>query len=132
MQTPTANKVSVFILLFYFVSQALADGVNLSQETSDVCGASSATAKQCYWINGTISIYNGTPSIRIKQPGKRKTYAVGPAEQEQMPVKLKSTLTLDNSITGKFLICPLPVSKPRGFEMVCVQKAIMQKINTRP
>ncbi len=132
MQTPTVNRISVFFLLYYFVGQALADGVNLSRKTSDVCGASSAAAKQCHWINGTISIYNGTPSIRIKLHGKRKIYAVGPAEQEQMPVKLKSTLTLDNSITGKFLICPLPVSKPQGFEMVCVKRTIMKKINDGP
>jgi hypothetical protein len=131
MQTPTANKISVFFLAFYFASQALADGLIPARKITEACGMNSVSAKQCYWLKGTISIYNGTPPIRIKPNGKRKTYAVGPAEQEQMPDKLKATLTLDNSITGKFLLCPLPVSKPRGFKMVCVKKAIMQKINVR-
>jgi hypothetical protein len=131
MQTLTANKVSVFFLLFYFAGSALANDESISRETSNFCAERPAYGR-CHWIKGTVSIYNGTPSIRIKLHENRKLYAVGPAEQEQMPVKLKAKLTLDNSITGKFLICPLPVSKPRGFEMVCVQKAILQRINNRP
>lgn len=96
------------------------------------CVGKVQTLRQCRWIDGTLAVYNGTPSVRIRQHGARRTYAVGPAEDEWMPPDLKSRLTVDNAIDGRFRVCPVGEDRPRGLQVVCVDAAKVRKVVASP
>lgn len=98
-----------------------ADGAGESD--TGVCVRKMPAPPQCRWIEGTLSIYNGTPPIRIRQRGRKTIYAVGPAEQEWMPGSLRSKLTLDNEVQARLKICPMPDGPHRGLREVCVDEA---------
>ena len=97
-----------------------------------VCRGKVASLQQCHWIDGTVSIYNGTPSVRIRQHASKTVYAVGPAEQEWMPSDLKSKLTVDNAIDARFRICPISKHKQQGLKVVCVDDVKIRKVTQNP
>lgn len=107
---------------------AMADSREAVPHDAGICQAKVESMQRCHWIDGTIAIYNGTPSIRIRQRASKKIYAVGPAEQEWMPSELKSKLTVDNTIDARFRICPISKERQKGLSVVCVDRSKIVKI----
>jgi hypothetical protein len=95
--------------------------------TGGICLGKPQVSPHCHWIRGKVAVYNGTPSIRIRQG--RKVFGVGPVEEEWMPPDLKAKLTPENEIDARMRICPF--AKPGGMPMVCIDQAEALKI-TRP
>ena len=90
-----------------------------------ICHDKPKVSVNCHWIRGKVAVYNGTPSIRIKQ-GK-KMFGVGPVEEEWMPSDLKAKLTPDNEIDARMRVCPFP--KDAGMPMVCIDQAEIKKVS---
>jgi hypothetical protein len=114
----------VIFVLLALVAELLplaahADGQPVGPEQG-VCKDRVPAAARCHWITGTVAIYNGTPSIRIRADRGGAMLAIGPSEDEWMPDELKSALHPDQPLHGRMLVCPLPQSQPRGFRRVCV------------
>jgi hypothetical protein len=130
MQTPMPNKAWFLVPLFLSAASAFADVHEVSESNREICKGKTEYQQQCKWIDGTISIYNGTPSVRIHQRGSKRVYAVGPSEQELMPSDLKSKLTVDNAIDAKFRVCPLR-KKNQGLKVVCIDEAKIEKVSER-
>ena len=126
-----ANKSWLFAPLLLAVGGVFADGQEAQSPNSEICKGRVESSQQCHWIDGTVSIYNGTPSVRIHQRGSKRVYAVGPSEQELMPSDLKSKLTVDNAIDAKLRICPMNKQKQKGLRVVCIDEAKIQKISER-
>ena len=112
-------RLSVLLL----AACAMANAQETTHRDNGICQAKIESVQRCHWIEGSMAIYNGTPSIRIRQRGSKRMYAVGPAEQEWMPSELKSKLTVDNAIDARFRICPIYKEKQKGLSLVCVDKA---------
>jgi hypothetical protein len=87
-----ANKTLLLLCLATVSVQAWADGTP-DTAAKGACGGHIASPAHCHWIDGTMSIYNGTPSVRIHQQGGKQVYGVGPSEDEWMPDSLKGQLT---------------------------------------
>jgi hypothetical protein len=100
--------------------QGLAYGAGDGVLSMAVCQGHVEAPAQCRWIAGKMSIFNGTPAVRIHQRGSKKVYAVGPSEHELMPDELKSKLTLDNEIEADFRVCPIYKFQKNGLREVCV------------
>ena len=130
MQTPIANKIWLLLAAFLIASQVMADGTEDINPNNKICKGKVESRLQCRWIEGTVSIYNGTPSIRIRQRGKKHLYAVGPAEQEWMPADLRSKLTVDNAIEADIKICPISKGQQRGLPVVCIDESHIKKIKS--
>lgn len=126
-----ANRFWLLVPLLLSAVSAFADAQEAPDANRAVCKGRVEYAQQCKWIEGTISIYNGTPAVRIHQRGSNRVYAVGPSEQELMPSDLKSKLTVDNEIDARFRVCPVSKKNQKGLRVVCVDEAKIHKINER-
>lgn len=132
MQILMANKVWLLIPLLLIANQSMADGHDVINSEKGICRGKVESLQQCHWINGTVSIYNGTPSIRIRQHKSKKVYAVGPAEQEWMPDELKSKLTVDNKIDAHLKICPISKDNPKSLPIVCIDESKVRRVIENP
>lgn len=118
------NKISplLFKLLFiffcaFFASNVIADEINPEKECKDNPGV----VDKCFTIHGRISIYNGTPSVRIWQVGSKHLFGVSPAENEIMPEEIKKYLSFGTHIYGDFFVCPFTKAKTGYMQDVCVE-----------
>lgn len=127
-----AIKVWLLAPLLFAAGGVFADGQETRSQDREVCKERAESLGRCHWINGTISIYNGTPSVRIRQHGSKHMYAVGPSENEWMPSDLKAKLTIDNAIDAKLKICPFRAQNQRGLRVVCIDEAKILKISENP
>ena len=132
MQILTVNKTWLFLSFMVMMNQTMANGPETGDGNEAVCKGRTEAPRQCRWIDGTISIYNGTPSVRIRQRSTRKIYAVGPAEREWIPAELKSKLTVDNGVTGHFKVCPIDKKPQRGLRAFCIDEAKISRIIDHP
>ena len=127
-----ASKIRLFLAAFFLAGQATVEGQERTDPSKGVCKAREEASRHCRWIDGTVSIYNGTPSIRIRQRKTGKMFAAGPAEQEWMPADLKSKLTIDNAIEARLKICPLGRAQRKGLPVVCIDEARVRKVIRNP
>ena len=79
-------------------------------------------------MRGRLSVYNGTPAIRLWRIGTRRM--LGVSEQRfklpgyrNLPENLQQQLNGDNQIVADFLVCPFTKPKPREMQLVCVESA---------
>jgi hypothetical protein len=85
---------------------------------------------KCFTVHGRLSVYNGTPSIRLWPVGSKRLLGVldpedisgelGPAT---MPAAIKGQLDWDKNIFGDFLVCPLTRSEPGRMQTICIASA---------
>gem|GEM_PF-3809014 len=132
MQILMVNKVWLLVPGLLIASASMADGYEAFNSEKGICKGKVESLQECRWIEGTVSIYNGTPSIRIRQHKSKKVYAVGPAEQEWMPDELKSKLTIDNEIQAHLKICPISKEKQKGLPVVCIDESKIHRVIENP
>lgn len=119
------RKLSAFLLL-------VACGVALAQPSAKLA-ASSCRARpdlvgRCFSVRGRLSVYNGTPSVRLWKIGSRRILGVsdidrstGKSEPPALPASIEERLDWDKEIYGDFLVCPLTRSRPGVMQIVCVE-----------
>jgi len=78
---------------------------------------------QCFFLEGRVSVYNGTPSIRIAPKGTKRLLGVIPPEDEIMPSNLKDAVGLDRDAFAEMEVCPMSESKRGHMQFVCVESA---------
>ncbi|HYW69667.1 MAG TPA: hypothetical protein VE961_01455 [Pyrinomonadaceae bacterium] len=92
------------------------------------CRSRSDVAGKCFNVHGRLSVYNGTPSIRLWPAGTRRLLGVidpndtsnapGPSV---LPLDIKSKLDWDKDVFGDFLVCPLTKAQPGHMQTVCLE-----------
>jgi hypothetical protein len=87
------------------------------------CKENPAVVDKCFTIHGRLSIYNGTPGVRIWQVGTKRMFGVVPSEDEIMPAPIKKHISPDSRIFGDFLICPFTKEKVGVMRYVCIDSA---------
>jgi hypothetical protein len=85
---------------------------------------------QCFDIRGWMSLYNGTPSVRIWIVGTQRllgVYEVNSPDRSEdplMPPEVKALLTdFQTQIIGDYTVCPLTQYMPGEMQIVFVKEA---------
>ena len=65
----------------------------------------------CFTVHGRISVYNGTPCVRIWKIGTDRLLGILPSEDEIMPIAIKTELGVGTQIYGDYLVCPFTQEK---------------------
>ena len=92
------------------------------------CRARPDVAGKCFSVHGRLSVYNGTPSIRLWPIGtKRLLGIIDPTDPSNapgptvLPVEIKNKLDWDKDVLGEFLVCPLTHQQPSKMQTVCIE-----------
>ena len=82
----------------------------------------------CFIVHGTISAWNGAPTIRISRPGTKRMLGITerpfPASVPAvLPQPLAEKLIGEVAAAGDFTVCPFTVEQPGHMQMACVESA---------
>jgi len=82
---------------------------------------------KCFNVHGRLSVYNGTPSIRLWPIGtKRLLGIIDPNDASNapgeaiLPVDIKSKLDWNKNVFGDFTVCPLTPAQLGRMQTVCI------------
>lgn len=97
------------------------------------CGEPPCASRQdlvgtCFRVQGTLRLFNGTPSARIQVQGSKRVlgvipYIAGNNETFAAPEAVRSQASFDHWMVGSYLVCPLTKPKPRTMQQVCIESA---------
>lgn len=107
-------------------------GVALAQPSGKPAAGSCRTRPdivgRCFSVRGRLSLYNGTPSVRLWRVGTRRILGVtdteessGRPERPALPESIMEQLGWEKEMYGDFVVCPLTRSRPGVMQMVCVE-----------
>jgi hypothetical protein len=82
----------------------------------------------CFSVRGRMSLWNGTPSVRIWRVGTSRI--LGVSEQKyyepgicNLPNSLLAVLDWEKDVFGDFVVCPFAPDRPGVMRLVCVDSA---------
>jgi hypothetical protein len=95
---------------------------------SPTCRRRSDIAGKCFSVHGRLSVYNGTPSIRLWPIGtKRLLGVIDPADASNapgpsvLPTEIKQKLDWDKEVFGDFRVCPLTNQQRGKMQTICIE-----------
>jgi len=116
----------IVIALLLLIVTASGSGRFFPQASS--CRARSDVVGKCFSVHGRLSVYNGTPSIRLWPIGtKRLLGIIDPNDASNapgptvLPGEIKNKLDWDKDVLGDFLVCPLTRQQPGKMQTVCIE-----------
>ena len=87
-------------------------------------------ARSCYWVDGRLTLGNGTPAIRIWPRGTRRLLGVTTADYQSesdgaLPLNVWTFLRQNRTdrVWGSFKVCPLAPDRPGQMRPVTVADA---------
>jgi len=83
---------------------------------------------RCFSLRGRLSVYNGSPALRIRRVGTRRILGISEqrfsvAGYRNVPANVANQINQDVAILGDFLVCPFTPSRPREMQLVCIDTA---------
>jgi len=126
----TIKLISIVLALF-LCNTAISSGENKTKKKA--CKEHPILSGPCFKVHGRMSLYNGTPSIRIWPTGTKRILGVSEGEYyneeyKYLPDKLEDKLNWENAIFADFTVCPFTEDKPGVMRLVCVESAENIKI----
>ena len=95
--------------------------------TAGSCRTRSDLVGKCFVVHGRLSVYNGTPSIRLWPIGTKRLLGVFDPEdisavpdRNTIPASIGSKLNFDKDVFGNFLVCPITRSRSGRMQTVCI------------
>jgi len=89
------------------------------------CRAQPALVGKCFRVRGRMSLYNGTPTIRLWRAGTRRMLGVSSSYAREgyssIPEDLEKRLGWETDLWGDFLVCPFTPRRPGEMQLVCVE-----------
>jgi hypothetical protein len=93
-----------------------------------LCKSKPDVVGRCFNVHGRLSVYNGTPSIRLWPLGTKRLLGVidpndvanAPGETI-LPMDIKNKLDWDKDVFGDFIVCPLTRQQPGRMQTVCIE-----------
>jgi hypothetical protein len=117
------GKVSALLLVALSVLAQTSAG-----PVAKSCRARADLVGSCFNVRGRLSVYNGTPSIRLWPVGSKRLLGVidpkdvsGEPGPSTIPASVEKKLDGDKEIFGDYLVCPLTRSKPGRMQTVCIE-----------
>lgn len=117
------KKLSLLILLLTVTFSSKVFGLDLPP-----CKNNPDLVDKCFTVHGRLSVYNGTPGIRIWIIGTKRVLGVVPSEEEIMPKYLSENLTPGIEIYGDYLVCPFTKEKAGVMQEVCIESASKTRV----
>jgi hypothetical protein len=83
----------------------------------------------CFKLRGRLSIYNGTPSLRIWPVGTTRLLGISEGrfahpDIDNIPPHVRARLgSLDDELFAEFTVCPFANDKPGVMRLICVESA---------
>ena len=95
---------------------------------SQGCRSDPDLVAACFIIHGTMSVWNGAPTIRISRPGTMRMLGVAERPlptsiRSVLPPLLAQKLNGDDQASGDFTVCPFTIENPGHMQMACVESA---------
>ena len=82
---------------------------------------------RCFNVRGRLSVYNGTPSIRLWPIGSKRMLGVLDPEdissvpgRPVLPDNIKQKLDWNKDVFGDFFVCPLSRKQPGRMQTICL------------
>jgi hypothetical protein len=93
-----------------------------------VCKGNPKVVGKCMTFYGPLSVYGGSPSLRIWPVGTKQLYGIrstgADPENVVLPEKLRDILaTNPREVNGKWEVCPLEPERPNQLRSVCLESA---------
>ena len=117
-----------FAVLFTFLLAVGASPGTRVDRQPQSCRSRPDVVGKCFRVHGRLSVYNGTPSIRLSPSGSKRLLGIidpndtsnapGPSV---LPEAIKARLDWDKDVFGDFLVCPLTRSHPGKMQTVCIE-----------
>src|SRR5262252_6452678 len=114
-----------FVISLLAITPPAASRINREPQT---CRSRADVVGKCFKVHGRLSVYNGTPSIRLWPVGTKRllgiidpqdiSHAPGPSI---IPASIMGQLNGDKEIFGDYLVCPLTRSEPGRMQTVCIE-----------
>lgn len=109
-----------------------ADGAAAAAAPRSPCRSHSDLVGRCRTVHGRLSVWNGTPSLRIWIVGTRRILGVSEwrmaeMERDLLPANVWAAFGDDppnRQVFGDFDVCPFTRERPGWMQMVCVARAI--------
>src|SRR2546425_12996838 len=119
---PKLSVISVLALLITY--NAIAES-RLTQARS--CRTRPDLVGRCFNVHGRLSVYNGTPSIRLWPIGSKRLLGVlDPTDISSVPGRpvlpddIKQKLDWNKDVFGDFFVCPLSRKQPGRMQTICL------------
>jgi hypothetical protein len=91
------------------------------------CRSRAEVIGKCFNVHGRLSVYNGTPSIRLWPLGtKRLLGVIDPADVSNapgptiLPADINGKLDWNKDVFGDFIVCPLTRPQTGRMQTVCI------------
>lgn len=96
------------------------------------CKSSPKVVGKCMTFYGPLSVYSGSPSLRIWPVGTKQLYGLrgtgADPENVALPEKLRDILASNpREVNGKWEVCPLEAERPNQLRSVCLESASEMK-----
>ena len=90
------------------------------------CREHSELIGSCFTVRGRLSVYNGTPALRLWRVGTRRVLGISEqrfsvAGYRNVPEYVESQTNQNVAIFGDFLVCPFTRSRPGEMQLVCIE-----------
>jgi len=125
------SSLSIFCL--WVGGSAIA--IPAARQEGQSCRARADVVGKCFTVHGRLSVYNGTPSIRLWPLGsKRLLGVIDPKDVSNapgpsiLPKSIGEKLDWDKNVFGDFLVCPLTRSQPGKMQTICIESGKNLKI----
>ncbi len=115
------------LLATALIASSLFAGAALADE-APACKSSPKVVGKCMTFYGPLSVYGGSPSLRIWPVGTKQMYGLrgtgADPENVALPEKLREILaTNPREVNGKWEVCPLEAERPNQLRIVCLEGA---------
>lgn len=80
-------------------------------------------ATACFIVHGRLSIWNGTPSLRMWRIGTNRILGVTTETTPENVSRLWGSDPFETEIYGDFEVCPFTKDKAGAMQMVCIESA---------
>jgi hypothetical protein len=87
------------------------------------CKADPDIVGACFTLHGRLSIWNGSPSMRIWRMGTHRMLGVPSETAPENVSTLFVAQAFGTQVFGDFELCPFTKEKPNEMQMVCIESA---------
>lgn len=122
-----SSKMLTRYQIFFLLSIASCGGAFAASKEIDMtlgCKSNPQLVAACFSVNGRLSVFNGSPSLRILPTGTHRSLGIVEDQASlSIPQNIRTLVGFDKDIYGNFLVCPLTKKKPAQMQLVCVDEA---------
>lgn len=116
----------IVVLLFLVTSAIGAASSSALPLAEKSCREHPRLISSCFKVRGRLSVYNGTPALRLSRVGTRRMLGISEqrfaqAGYRNVPEDIERKINQDVAIFGDYLVCPFTRSKLGEMQLVCIE-----------